>query len=123
MKQKILIVEDDEPISTSLKELLSETYDIVAVRNAKFAVNYLKDKTVDLIILDLMMPEMTGWDFLMLAEKDEDIKKIPILIMSAWPNAVSDAYMRNFPIVKKPFDADEVEEKIAEILTAKEKKI
>ena len=66
MKEKIMIVDDHEEIREVIQVLLSnEGYQIIEAQNGKEALELL-DETIDLIILDVMMPEMNGYQVCLL---------------------------------------------------------
>jgi len=65
MGGKILIVDDEEDIRTSIRMVLEkEKHTISEAANGKTALNMLEKEKFNLIILDVMMPEMSGWDVL-----------------------------------------------------------
>lgn len=81
---KILIVEDDENIRQLLMlTLASYQYDLVDFENGSEACDYLSKESVDLAILDLMLPGMNGYDLLKYIRSQGRIKDIPVLILSA----------------------------------------
>lgn len=85
-KKHILIIEDDEVILSLLKELLeSENYYISTADNGEMAFVVLaKEKSKpDLILLDLMMPVMNGFQFMKKQSEDPELKNIPVVVMSA----------------------------------------
>lgn len=81
---KILIVEDDENIRQLLMlTLASYQYDLVDFENGSEACEYLSKESVDLAILDLMLPGMNGYDIIKYIRSQSRIKDIPVLILSA----------------------------------------
>lgn len=80
-QKKILIVEDEHPIATTLNlKLESHGYAIVQVANGTEALHALKKDTIDLILLDLVMPEMDG--FSVLAELKKQNNRTPIIVLT-----------------------------------------
>lgn len=78
---KILIVDDEEGIRKVIKEYCdNENYETDEAENGKKALDKLKNNNYDILVLDIMMPEMDG--FSMLKELPED-KKIPTIVLSA----------------------------------------
>ena len=85
MKSNILIVEDDEAIRESLIELLeTEGYCVKAAENGQVALDYLitSQHHPNLILLDLMMPVMNGWEFRVEQEKDPALAAVPVVVIS-----------------------------------------
>jgi len=79
--KRILIIEDDKSISELQKDYLEMSgYEVVCAFDGGKGLNYIKNDSFDLIILDLMLPEMDGFDIL---KQVADSKQIPILIVSA----------------------------------------
>lgn len=97
---KILIVEDDETQLLFCKEELQEEgYEVTLARNGKEALRSLEDSPYDLIILDLLMPEMDGLETL--GKIVSRYKKVRIIIYTAYPKCrgefiswLADAYLR-----------------------------
>lgn len=81
----ILVVEDDTDIRDSLREILEEEgYDVIHATNGQEAIEHLKkDLHPGLILLDLMMPGMDGWDFLESRRKLDPMSRIPVVVLSA----------------------------------------
>jgi CheY-like chemotaxis protein len=85
--QRILMIDDDEDdqqIFCMAVARISPDADCICLNGAEVAIEQLKAKTVrpELIFLDLNMPIMNGHDFLALAQTDEDLKSIPVIILS-----------------------------------------
>ncbi|MDH4330629.1 MAG: response regulator [Candidatus Moranbacteria bacterium] len=80
-KKKILIVEDERPIAGALEmKLNSSGFETIAASNGEDALKALDDGSFDLILLDLVMPRMNGFDFL--KKKKELNKETPVIILS-----------------------------------------
>ena len=78
----ILAVDDSKTQLTQLKNILS-MYDIFTCESPLQALNMVQNMEVDLILLDLAMEEMTGFEFLHHLRKDREIRQIPVIIISA----------------------------------------
>ncbi len=84
MKGNILIIEDDSHIGDLIEFTLNNTgYSTVKFDNANDALIFLNTNKPDLIVLDLMLPGLQGEDFIRFVKNKEDLKKIPILIVTA----------------------------------------
>src|ERR1700693_3133049 len=81
----ILVVEDDEDAREAMVALLQmKGYSAVPAGNGKEALDYLHQAPVpDLIILDLWMPVMDGWQFRAEQIKDPRLKKVPVIVVTA----------------------------------------
>ncbi len=83
MKKIILIVDDDRLTLATAQKLLDGEYKVVAVNSAKQAYKYLERHTPDLILLDINMPEIGGFEVMETLQKDVRLKKIPIIFLTA----------------------------------------
>src|SRR5690606_14710578 len=80
-----------------------EGYRVIAARNGLEALTALGAEPVDLILLDLMMPAMNGWDFLEQGAGDPQIAGTPLVVISAMPNDVEPSpFVRG--VLAKPFE-------------------
>lgn len=104
----ILIVEDDADIVESLSDVLeSEGYRVVTAANGVEGLNVLRDKgTPCLILLDLMMPVMSGGEFLAVLRRDDQFGTVPVVVVSAWPQEAAKVSKHSQGFVKKPVELD-----------------
>jgi CheY-like chemotaxis protein len=82
----IVVVDDDTDLRETLGELLEEEgYDARLFENGRTALEFLRHEPDDprLILLDLMMPEMNGWQFREEQLKDDRLREIPVVVMTA----------------------------------------
>jgi CheY-like chemotaxis protein len=82
----ILVVDDNFETRRALTAVLGiQGYPVVDVADAIQALEYLRnsDGAVSLVVLDLHLPRMDGYEFLDIAQADEDLRKIPIIVYSA----------------------------------------
>ena len=105
----ILLVEDDEPLRAAVREALQKRgYRVEVAENGEEALARLQsDPRPDLILLDLMMPELDGWDFVARRRSDPSLAAIPVVILSAQllgPERDSVLPVNGF--VKKPIDSE-----------------
>ena len=83
----ILIVEDEHDIRAVLTEILEdEGYAVASVPNGLEALAFLQEHRPQLILLDLGMPVMTGWEFRQKQRSDPALADIPVIVMSATPH-------------------------------------
>jgi CheY-like chemotaxis protein len=117
MAKNILVIDDSETSLYLLQSILDENpgYDNILEKNSMHAFETLKERDVDLIFLDLMMPGMTGYEFLEKIQADPELKNIPVIILSAMHDDGSEKKAKNMgaaDYMKKPLDVDELEEKM-----------
>jgi CheY-like chemotaxis protein len=106
MNGHILVIDDNDDLRETVQMLLeSSGYSVATAANGRAALAHLQGGSrPSLILLDLMMPDMNGWQFLDHARGDQSLSSIPILIMTAHqPSDV--ARLPPAEVVPKPFDA------------------
>lgn len=82
-KAKILLAEDDKFISMAYQAgLESAEFEVLLASDGDEALNVIKKENVNLVLLDLMMPKKNGFEFLEEINKDESLKKIPVIVLS-----------------------------------------
>lgn len=80
---KILIVEDNDELREYLRNTLSETYNVQVCSNGKIALTIVKEYAPNLIISDIMMPEMRGDELCQALKNDIETSHIPIILLTA----------------------------------------
>lgn len=83
MKNTILIVDDDRINLVMAQNLLQKEYKVVGVNSGKQAFKYLEKYTPDLILLDIFMPEIGGFEVMKLLQENKKWKKIPVIFLTA----------------------------------------
>jgi len=82
-KKFILVAEDDAFYGNVFKTKLSkEGYDVIVTENGKKALDFARDRVPHLILLDLVMPEMDGFETLQLLKADTQLKGVPVIVLS-----------------------------------------
>lgn len=111
IKKHILIADDVENTREMLGDLLQDDYDIYYASNGIEAMETLRNHKdeIALVILDLYMPKMTGWDVIGLMQEDEELKKIPIIVLTVDQDAEYECLkMGAMDFIPKPFPRIEV---------------
>ena len=117
MPKKILVVEDEEILLGLLKKRLSqEGYDVSIAINGIQGLELARKNKPDLILLDIIMPKMGGFEFMEETAKDKELKDIPIIIISnsGQPVEIDRAQRLGAKdwLVKTEFDLQEVLDKV-----------
>jgi CheY-like chemotaxis protein len=100
----VLLVEDDLDIRDVLQDVLEgEGYDVIPAANGKQALDFLTlndPPGADLVILDLMMPMVSGWEVLDRMARDRRLSDIPVIVVSA---VAREKPPRAYTFLRKPF--------------------
>ena len=79
----ILVVDDDKLNLNNALKILSPTYKVIPVPSGKMALNYLSKNIPDLILLDVLMPEMDGFEVMRAIRTHEEWIDIPVVFLTA----------------------------------------
>lgn len=83
MAKKILIIEDDRFLRELISRKLSDDgFDAVGAADGEEGIKKVKEEKPDLILLDLILPSIDGFEVLSRIKKDESVKSIPVIILS-----------------------------------------
>jgi DNA-binding response OmpR family regulator len=81
MTTKILVIDDDTAVTDLLSVLLrSQGFDVTATNSSSDGLGYIRENEPDLIVLDLMMPEIDGWE---VCRSVRTFSQVPIIVLSA----------------------------------------
>ncbi len=117
MPKKILIVEDEELLLNLLKKKLEElNYEVLVAKDGIAGFRVIKENEVDLILLDVVMPKMGGFELMEKMGEDKTIKKAPIIIISNSGQPVEIEKAKKLGasdwLIKTEFDPQEVVDKV-----------
>lgn len=117
---EVLLIEDDEEIRAALEDALqSEGYQVIAARNGAEGLRALERSAgVSLVLLDLMMPVMNGYEFIDHVRESEDFRGIPLIVVSA--NAERRRIEGADGVIHKPFDLERLFDSIRKVQPEKE---
>jgi CheY-like chemotaxis protein len=111
-KRSILLVDDDADVRESVYDALDdEGYRVTTASNGKEALRLLKDENLrpDVILLDIMMPEMDGYVFRGEQKKDPDLASIPVIVFTAYGTPHDTAKQLDAAgFLKKPLRLDDL---------------
>ena len=116
---KILVVDDDPVIQKFLHEILTRSgYQVISAGDGVEALTVLHNEPIDLMILDIMMPNMNGYDVCRAVKVDVRLKQIPIILLTALDQEIQSKFLRSLGIeyLNKTCTADDILNKIKELL-------
>jgi putative two-component system response regulator len=122
--KNILVVDDEDDILFTIKyglEKINKEYKIKTVKNGSECINILNENTPDLILLDLMMSNMNGWQVLDIILGKPEWRNIPVFIITGAGNDEFKEQAEDLGItyIEKPFNLNLLEEKIDELFNTK----
>lgn len=116
--KSLLVVDDDPDILEALSEILEgEGFDVRRARNGQEALERLEERQAHLVLLDLMMPVMDGWEFAQELRRRPHLPAVPIVVLSADRNVATKAAeigARSF--LAKPFELNDLLDTLEETL-------
>jgi len=124
---KILIVDDEIQFREMLRERLEANgYEVVSAKDGEEGLEKVESEKPDLIVLDVMMPKMGGFEACSILKKDVRYNKIPIIFLSAMAQQDDMAVGKDVgadTYITKPFEAPVLIDKIEELLKKPSPKI
>lgn len=120
---KLLIVDDNDEIRSYLKELFSDTYEVLTANNGKLALQIAKAEIPDIIISDVVMPEMDGKTFCHNIKSEALTQHIPLILLTTEASVDNQIDGINYgadDYVTKPFNEQILRAKVATLLKNKE---
>ena len=115
--QTILVADDEEPIRNMLRqELVESGYTVLEACNGKEAIEVVRKNLPDLLILDVMMPEMNGFDVAAVLKNDPQTMDIPILILSIIRDKERGFRLGVDRYLTKPIDTDNLFKEVGDLL-------
>ena len=122
MSLSVVVIDDDDDLRESLEMVLkSRGYPIAAFSRADVALARLKDGlAADVVLLDLMLPGMSGWAFRAALRADPALQRIPIVVVSARHDltAPGQPALDDITLLRKPFAPEALFEVIEKVCAA-----
>ncbi len=111
IKKHVLVVDDESINRQMLGFIVSQDYEVAYAENGKQALELVKAQKnlYSLILFDLLMPEMDGFELLEILKNDDELKRIPVIVMTSEESAeVKSLELGAADFIKKPYDMPEV---------------
>lgn len=115
--KKVLVVDDERRIVEIVKAYLErDGYKVVAAYDGKSAVDLVRKERPDLVVLDLMLPEISGWDVCRILRKESDVPIIMLTARDDTTDKIVGLELGADDYVTKPFDPKEVTARVRAVL-------
>ena len=122
MPQRILVVDDDKSIVRVLRGYLEQSgYQVLTAADGESALHMLRRERPDLVILDLMMPNLDGWEVTRIVRADKGLAATPIIMLTARvedTDKIVGLELGADDYITKPFNAREVVARVERTLAA-----
>lgn len=121
-KATILVVEDHPEVRAYITDVIETTYHVIHAPNGLKALRILENESIDLIITDLMMPWLDGFELLDHLKEDEKYRKIPVLVLSARTSEEDKSRVLSQGVndfLCKPFKPNELLQRVENLLNMK----
>jgi CheY-like chemotaxis protein len=108
----VLLVEDDADIRDAVSSVLeAEGYTVLTAENGEQALAILDRGQPCVVLLDLMMPVMSGWEFMKVVKQNRRLDDMPVVVVSAYSERKAEGVRR---VLKKPLDVNALLQAVAE---------
>jgi len=119
-RRKTILICDDEP---ALRELIrasmDDGYEFAEASDGILALELAREVSPDLVILDLMLPRLSGLEVLARLNEDERLKDVPVLVITAWNETREDVLAAGADdFVSKPFDPEDLKTAVNRLVAA-----
>jgi DNA-binding response OmpR family regulator len=119
-RRKTILICDDEP---ALRELIrasmDDGFEFAEASDGIVAMELAREVTPDVVILDLMLPRLSGLEVLARLNEDERLKDVPVLVITAWNETREDVLAAGADdFVAKPFDPEDLKAAVNRLVAA-----
>jgi DNA-binding NtrC family response regulator len=116
-KPRILVVDDEKGMRDSMHMLLKDRYDVLLAQSGKEAINLVKKHPIDLVLLDIRLPEIDGIEILKIIKGiDDSIEVIMVTAVITVGKAVEAVRHGAYDYITKPFDIEALSEQVEKII-------
>ena len=109
---KILVIDDSKVIRMRVKDMLPDgNFDVIEAKDGLEGFNLIRTELPNLIMLDFLLPKMSGWEVYQEIQKQQKFRSIPLVLMSGRKEEVTDKItepFEYFSFVEKPFDREQL---------------
>ena len=114
--RKILVIDDSKVIRVRVREMLPQgNFDVLEAKDGKEGIELVRKEHPNLIMLDFLLPKLSGWDVFQQIQASEELRKIPLVLMSGRKEEVTEKIsepFEYFEFIEKPFEKGQLFEAI-----------
>jgi DNA-binding NtrC family response regulator len=118
--QKILVIDDSKVIRMRVKDMLpTGNFEVIEAKDGLEGFNLIRTENPNLIMLDFLLPKMSGWEVFQEIQKNQRLRSIPLVLMSGRKEEVTDKLpepFEYFSFVEKPFDREQLVDAIRDAM-------
>ncbi len=119
--RKILVIDDSKVIRVKVREMLPPgNFDVLEAKDGREGLDLIRKEEPSLIMLDFLLPKLSGWDVFQQIQADDDLRKIPLVLMSGRKEEVTEKIsepFEDFEFIEKPFEKKQLLEAIKSAFT------
>ncbi|CDM94180.1 MULTISPECIES: response regulator [Limnospira] len=106
--RKIIVIDDSKVIRVKVREMLPQgNFDVLEAKDGKEGIDLVREERPNLIMLDFLLPKLSGWDVFQQIQASEELRKIPLVLMSGRKEEVTEKIaepFEYFEFIEKPFE-------------------
>ena len=118
-RKTILICDDEPALRELIRASMDDGYEFAEASDGIIAMELAREVSPDIVILDLMLPRLSGLEVLARMNADEDLKDVPVLVITAWNETREDVLAAGADdFVAKPFDPEDLRSAVKRLVAA-----
>lgn len=125
--RRVVYIEDEPEMIDLVRLILGRKgFDVMGAHGGRVGLEAVREKKPDLVLLDLMMPDMDGWEVYQLMKADETTKNTPVIVITAKAQSIDRVLGLHIAkvddYISKPFSPQELVESVEKVLSAYEER-
>ena len=118
-RKTILICDDEPALRELIRASMDDGYEFAEASDGIIAMELAREVSPDIVILDLMLPRLSGLEVLARMNEDERLKDVPVLVITAWNETREDVLAAGADdFVAKPFDPEDLRSAVNRLVAA-----
>lgn len=120
--KRVVCVEDEPEMIDLIRLILSRKgFEVIGANGGRMGLDVIREEKPDLILLDLMMPDMDGWEVYQQIKADEDIRDTPVIVVTAKAQSIDKVLGLHIAkvddYISKPFSPQELLDSVDQVLS------